>query len=208
MSEITLLMHFRTNIRDVFEAFSRSDKLTGWFSESAEISIDDGRYDFWGKRTPEAPSRNDGRHALTAFKTEKLIEYNWNVRGSDSTVRLEFALRGSGTDVTLYHTGLPDLKPSESSIGDFWAMVLEGLRGWLEIGRRPHFLDYSSPPRGDVRLSVEIDVPPEMVFRALTEPEYLNPWIAKDSKVDPRPGGQMGFGWGGGSAQNNRYPTR
>jgi uncharacterized protein YndB with AHSA1/START domain len=44
-------------------------------------------------------------------------------------------------------------------------------------------------------MSILIDAPPAAVWRALTEPELMNRWIASAAEVEPRVGGRYGFGW-------------
>lgn len=57
----------------------------------------------------------------------------------------------------------------------------------------PHILD----PELDLELVREIDVAPELVWRAWTEPELIKqwfapaPWTIADASVDLRPGGGM-----------------
>jgi uncharacterized protein YndB with AHSA1/START domain len=72
------------------------------------------------------------------------------------------------------------------------------LRHWLEKGRAYRLLDYSAEQRGDVRVSIDIDVPPAAVFYALTDSTQMNRWIGSEGSVDPRPGGEIDFGWGMG----------
>jgi len=45
------------------------------------------------------------------------------------------------------------------------------------------------------RLSIEIEAPPSAVFRALTDPEQLNRWMAAAARVEPRVGGVFDLGW-------------
>ena len=58
---------------------------------------------------------------------------------------------------------------------------------------QPHILD----PELDLELVREIDVSPDLVWRAWTEPELLKqwfspaPWSVADASVDLRPGGAM-----------------
>jgi uncharacterized protein YndB with AHSA1/START domain len=47
-------------------------------------------------------------------------------------------------------------------------------------------------------LSIEIDAPPEAVFRALTEAEEIVRWFAPEAKVTPGEGGSIWVSWGPG----------
>jgi uncharacterized protein YndB with AHSA1/START domain len=113
-------------------------------------------------------------------------------------VEYEIVPESDGCVFQLRHTGLPKLEPYESSIGDFWSHVLEGLRNWLERGEAYELMDYSRAPRGDVDVSLFISAGPQDVFKSLTDPFQLDRWVAKKSKLDPRPGGEIDFGWGAG----------
>jgi len=45
----------------------------------------------------------------------------------------------------------------------------------------------------EIRKSVEIDAPPEAVFRALTDERELIRWIPTKAKMEPRVGGELRF---------------
>jgi len=45
----------------------------------------------------------------------------------------------------------------------------------------------------EIRKSVEIDAPPEAVFRALTDEKELVKWMPTDATIDPRMGGALHF---------------
>jgi len=42
-----------------------------------------------------------------------------------------------------------------------------------------------------VEISTEIDAPPEIVFRYLTDPERFSRWLGAKVELDPRPGGAV-----------------
>ena len=79
-------------------------------------------------------------------------------------------------------------------VDDHWRLAMGNLTAYLADGVglvRPDFSD----PAPEVRASIDIAAPPAAVFRALTEPEGLNQWIAAAATVDLRVGGSMSFGW-------------
>lgn len=45
---------------------------------------------------------------------------------------------------------------------------------------------------------IEIDAPPEAVWRAITEAEELTRWYVQSAEIDPRPGGTYRISWGEG----------
>lgn len=49
-----------------------------------------------------------------------------------------------------------------------------------------------------VEHEVQLDAPPERVWRALTEAEELRRWFPLDARIEPRPGGEIWLSWGPG----------
>jgi len=45
----------------------------------------------------------------------------------------------------------------------------------------------------EIRKSVEVDAPPDVVFRALTDEKELVQWMPTEAKMDPRVGGVIRF---------------
>jgi uncharacterized protein YndB with AHSA1/START domain len=198
MAELNLGIDIKAPVEKVFSALIEPDDLRQWFAEHADISVEEKRYDFWGRHTPENPSREQGNHRLMRFIPNRLIEFSWKLRGAESVVQYELHESASGCVLTMYHRDLPTSKPNQSSIGDFWSHSLEGLRHWLETGRAYRLFDYSLLPRGDVQVSIDIDVPPSVVYHALTDAGQMERWIGSKGSIDPRRGGKIDFGWGMG----------
>jgi uncharacterized protein YndB with AHSA1/START domain len=181
----------------VYAALTDSQALAAWFAEFAEVAVDEGRYDFWGRFTPETPDREGGRHALRAAEEGRRLAYDWRVQGTDTTVEFALVPRDGGTTLALTHRGVP--KGHELgfySLEDFWFLSLENLRRHLD-GRPVTRCDFSAPGTGDIRHSVEIAGGREAVFAALIRPEELERWIASAATVEPVVGGRYDFGWGG-----------
>lgn len=198
MSDIKLELFIKADQDSVFKACLDPKALETWFAEYARVSVKQGRYDFWGRYSPEAPDRDSGTHRIRAFEEGQGLVYDWRLRGAETRVEYEILPEKDGCVFRLSHTGLPVLKPNESSIGDFWIHALEGLRNWLERGRPYELMDYARVPAGDVSLTVNIAAQPQDVFHSLTDPHQLDRWIAKKARLDPRPGGEIDFGWGQG----------
>jgi uncharacterized protein YndB with AHSA1/START domain len=49
-----------------------------------------------------------------------------------------------------------------------------------------------------------VSVPPEKVFRALTQPSLLRKWFVASAKFSPRTGGNYTFNWGGEMSQSGK----
>lgn len=198
MAELNLGIDIKASAKDIYSALIDSGTLTKWFAEHVDIHIDQNKYDFWGKFTPNNPNRKQGSHRLIRSIPDKLIEFEWKLRDIDSFVQFEIHQNESGCVLTMYHQNLPLARPNQSSIGDFWSHALEGLRHWLERGRAYRLLDYSKAQRGDIQIDVSIDVPPSEVFRALTDNVQMERWIGSKGSIDPKPGGKIDFDWGMG----------
>src|SRR5690606_21481612 len=50
-----------------FRAWSETDELRQWFSEHADVALDDNQFTFWGRYQPDTPAReNAGQRLLLA----------------------------------------------------------------------------------------------------------------------------------------------
>ena len=54
----------------------------------------------------------------------------------------------------------------------------------------------------DVTREIELDSPPDEVWRALTDPAELEQWFANDVELDPREGGEGTFRWDDGDERH------
>src|SRR4051812_32297020 len=66
-----------------------TDNLSAWFSEYADISLPEERYDFWGRYTPETPTRESGRHPLVSYDEGKRLSFRWHLDKEDRTIEIE-----------------------------------------------------------------------------------------------------------------------
>lgn len=198
MAELNLGIDINAPAEEIYAALIEANSLTQWFAEHTDISIEDNRYDFWGRFTPGAPGREQGHHRLIRVIPNRLVEFEWRLRDTDSLVQYEIHQNTSGCVLTMYHRNLPLAKLRQSSIGDFWSHGLEGLRHWLEKGRAYQLLDYAESQRGDISVVVDINVAPALVFNALTDSTQMERWVGSKGSIDPKPGGKIDFGWGMG----------
>ncbi len=181
----------------VFRALTDSTALTTWFAEHAAVSLDDNRYDFWGRFTPEAPQRAQGGHDIELVESNRRLRYTWHLRGADTTVELRLAERDGTTIVGLWHYGIPHIahgEPDCYAMDDLWTLWLENLRRYVE-GRPATRCDFSASMTGNLTQTVEIDGPAASVWDALVNPKQLNRWIACNATVEPAVGG-LWMDWG------------
>jgi len=54
----------------------------------------------------------------------------------------------------------------------------------------------------NVKREIELDAPPDEVWRALTDPDELEQWFANDVDLDPREGGEGTFRWDDGEERH------
>jgi uncharacterized protein YndB with AHSA1/START domain len=167
----------------VWNALTDSRKLEQWFCEHADVSLRDGRFDFWGVYTPDVPDREDGRHAIVKVVERELLSYAWRIRGEDTTVELTLA---DGEDETIVRLSHDCPAPSEETtdIPGFWSLALEhGLRGFAEFGvagagRFDFRLPTVHPDHTEV--CVEIDAPREHVFGVLIADLEQQWWVTDE----------------------------
>ncbi|MFZ0545229.1 MAG: SRPBCC domain-containing protein [Candidatus Promineifilaceae bacterium] len=185
----------------VFEALTDTEMVMGWFAESAEIDLAQGRYDYWGRFTPETPDREAGCHPILAVTLNEAIRYQWQTEQGPSEVGVALKAYQGGTLLALTHEIFPkeETEAGEESgvfpLEDFWFLSLENLRRFLD-GRSVTRCDFSIKITGDVVVSFDFDAPADEVFGALIRPDQLNQWIANQAVVEPKIGGNFDYGWG------------
>lgn len=183
----------------VYKALTSAEALETWFAEGAEVDLPAGRYDFWGRYTPETPDREQGRHEIIASEQNSLLRFAWPLEGVTTEVEYRLHPRADATILTVTHTGCGKDASAPCAPEDFWFLALENLRRHVE-GREvySHFDFHTLNSKGDIRHEIEIDAPADVVFSKLVEPAELNRWIAYDASVEPQVGGTLDLGWGGG----------
>ncbi len=182
----------------VYRALTEAAELEKWFAEHADVSLTDGRYDFWGRFTPETPGKRAGHHPVKVLEPGKRFQYQWTLRGGDTTVDVQLAKRGSRTVVVVRHHDIP--KSTEPGMAgyafeDVWFLALENLKRHL-TGHDVVRCDFSAVRPGDIRHTIAIKGTPHDVWQALVSPDQLNRWIASNASVDLKPGGLYDLGWG------------
>jgi uncharacterized protein YndB with AHSA1/START domain len=184
----------------VFQALTDNVELERWFAEHAAVALDDGRYDFWGRFTPEAPGRDQGHHPLDTGG-EADLTFRWQLRGAATTVAITLIPEASGTRVVVLHNGIPERQEDEPNYFNFWIQTLANLRRWVEDGSTGLRCDHGGMPYNEVRVVAEIDGSREAVYELLATPDGLDQWIGRGASVEPRVSGRMDFGWGDGGPQ-------
>ncbi len=180
----------------VFTAFTDADAMTEWLAESAEVALDDGRYEFWGRYTPAG---DRPRQRLTGVEAGRSLRFHWQLDGGPaSTVDITLAPDDAGTQVSVTHAGLP--APVRQALDCFWHITLVNLVAHCEgVATMPPF-DFSVPAQGDALVRVVVDVPAEEVFASLLDPARVDAWTGGKAVIDAKVGGRYDFGWDDGPA--------
>jgi uncharacterized protein YndB with AHSA1/START domain len=196
--EITVRIDIAASPEAVYQALTDGQQLEAWFAEHANVSLEDGRFGFWGRLTPETPSQPAGSQRLLRADHARQVRFEWQLRGEETTVSFDIRKKGPGTELNLVHFGLPTIKAGQYAVADFWSLSLENLRAWVERSEIGLQCDFSKIQLGEVQLEVDIEAPPETVFETLIDPEKLALYIAPDPVVEPEVGGRYDYGWGEG----------
>ncbi|HXV97962.1 MAG TPA: SRPBCC domain-containing protein [Anaerolineae bacterium] len=179
----------------VFQALTDSAALTAWFAETADISLTEKRYDFWGRFTLETPDREQGRHPLLEVEPDRCLKFGWRLQGQDTTVEIRLIPQGQQTVVSVEQKNVTPSADGFWGYEDFWFLSLDNLRRYVDGKTDVVRCDYSAIKPGDVHQEIKINGSAEAVFAALINPEELNRWIASQARVEPKVGGQYELGW-------------
>lgn len=195
--QLTLQQDIAASPADVFAAISETSAVQRWFAEAADISLPDKRYDFWGRFTPEIPSRENGRHPILKAIPDEQLQFGWQLSGQETAVKYLLKPHEKGTRMQLqWSLRSTPAKGELNPLGweDFWFLSFENLRRFID-GRSIVRCDFTAIRPGEISLSVDIDGPADEVFDVLINPAQLERWIASKATVEPEEGGEYDFGW-------------
>jgi len=194
----------------VFEACTDPERLRVWFAEEVELP----------KLQAGAPFRFRGRGVfgpteaeIVAIEAERIFAFAGDWANVPSHIEWHFSqgeapswacLPGETPDPEQKWTQLRvlhrlerpvDMPKPELVVDDYWRLATSNLLGVID-GRGNVLLPDFGDPDPVIRLTIEIDASPAKVFAALTTPDLLNQWIAKEARVDLREAGAFDLGWG------------
>jgi uncharacterized protein YndB with AHSA1/START domain len=184
----------------VYRALTDPAALRTWLAEQAEVSLPEGRFEFWGR---SVPGGERGRQRLLAAEPDRLLRFAWLPAGEETVAEIRLEPRGpNDTALTLTQSGASTFEELVAGLGDrpplhdFWRLSIANLASHLEGRELAPRHDFSRSRRTEARVEIDIDAPPERVYASLIEPEQLNRWIAGDAEVDPRVGGHIAYSRG------------
>jgi uncharacterized protein YndB with AHSA1/START domain len=177
----------------VYAALTDAAALRAWLAEHAEVSLDHGVFEFWGRFTPEGKR---GRQRLLGAEPGQRLRFSWTLDGAETEVDITIERQDGGTRLTLTHANVAPRASGDCYwVCDLLMLSLANLASYCEgrgIGPRCDFTAFRDT---EARASVEIAASPSQVFASLIEPAQLNRWIAERAEVDPEVGGRYDFGW-------------
>jgi uncharacterized protein YndB with AHSA1/START domain len=200
-------VHLSAPPADVYRALSEPDALEAWLAEHADVSLEDGKFEFWGRYTPDGAR---GHQRLLATEKDQLLRFAWTIGSLETTT--EFRLepgKDGGTRMAISYTNVPTLEElaagAEGAIlWTFWLIPASALADYVE-GREPgprFDFEAAKAAKGDeMRTTVTLDAPPDEVYPYLIEPEKLDQWIGMNSRADARVGGEIEIHEGQGAAK-------
>jgi uncharacterized protein YndB with AHSA1/START domain len=153
----------------VWSALTERHQLVRWFCEHADIDLDSGRFDFWGRHTPGAPTHDEGHGRIVAMERLRRLSIEWG------GVTITFTL-GDGT-LNVLHEGVADRPSSAEHLpSHWWQFALGHLDALLTTGATGPRFDWSWPHHAGFSATAEIDAPPETIFD-----ELVDGWVRPDN---------------------------
>jgi uncharacterized protein YndB with AHSA1/START domain len=172
--EHTIEIYLDATPERVWRAVTDSKELAGWFCEHADVDLEQGRYDFWGRYTPGAPGRDFAHHPVLAVEPGHRLRYAWAVGrepgwryAKDAAVELSLTVLdgGQGTCLRVVRKNEGPPPPNGGDPEHFWGFALRHLRAWIELGRPGPRYDYTWPcENGEFEIQAEVRAPREVVF--------------------------------------------
>lgn len=179
----------------VFIALTDPDELSEWLTDSAEVVLDEHRYEFWGRYVPQG---DRPRQRLVSAETNAGLTFDWDFAGAEpSRVTITVAQHDeTGSVVTVEHAGIPSTGTADTTaLSCFWWVSLANLAAHCEgLPTMPPF-DFSVPAQGDALVRTVIDVPAEEVYASLLDPAQVDKWARGTALIEPVVGGRYDFGW-------------
>jgi uncharacterized protein YndB with AHSA1/START domain len=155
----------------VWGALTTTDHLERWFCEHADVALDEGRYDFWGRYTPLVPGREQGRHEVLEVRERELLRFAWTLATGTTTVEVTLQATDAGTTVRVLHSDIPRWGRGDApGWRNVWAFTLEALRTYVELDELPPKFDYANNIRDEINLSVVVHADRRATWQALVEP--------------------------------------
>ncbi len=183
------------SVSRVWRALTEPHELVQWLAESCDIDLAAGRFAL----TSGTPGVT-GAHRVVHVEPEGTLELSWQLEPDTTTgVRIELSADGDRTRMVTHHA----MNANSKAVGighlhELWSYNNSLLKMWLELGEAKCRLASDRTPEPAIRHQMELAVPADDVFDALTSPARISHWnaFAKVPRCDNEVGGTYSFGWG------------
>lgn len=179
-------------VKEVRHALTDPAAMRVWLAEHAEADLP-GRYAFWGRHTPEG----DAPHQRPLHADDRTVRFAWTLGGVETTTELRVGEEGPDSTIVTVEQSHFDMqealaeKGTRSVLLTYWCLALANLAEHLEGRELTPKVDFTS---ADLRATVLIDAPPEMVFHALIDSESVTRWFNCPVGIEPHVGGRYAMG--------------
>ncbi|GGM78200.1 hypothetical protein GCM10011609_12530 [Lentzea pudingi] len=186
-----------------YRALTTADDLRVWLAEHADVDLEHGVYEFWGRYTPDGER---GRQKLLDV-TSSSVRFSWLLKGTEYTIELGVEERDGQTLIVATQSPYPEWgagiedEGGAGVIHTFWSLTLANLVEHVE--GRPVFAlcDFSTPEQ---RIEVDIAAPPAAIINALTDADVFARYFGARCSIEPHVGGR----WAMGSFEEEPNPAK
>lgn len=197
---MTIGIHVSATPAATYTALTDPAALTRWLAEHVDVSIEDGRFEFWGRYTPQGER---GRQRLLAAERDRLLRIAWTLDGEETTTEVRLEPADGGTRLVLDQTGVPSMEELMAPTGPrdglhtlhtFWGFSLANLAEYVEGRQSLPLCDFSEHRPNEIRIDLDLAASPERVFAALVEPKLILAWFGVEPDVEAWVGGRHTLG--------------
>ena len=207
---------FQAPATALFEALVDEATLRQWLATNARVDArKGGAYHFWGPDVLWGTSESETQGEVLEFDRPKALAIRWCWKGHEGRVSFEVREAAGGSELAIEHRFEtfdpgPD-GPGPDIAGCHWRIAAGNLTQVL--AGRPASLrpDYTVHARGipaRVELEIDIDAPPERVFRALLDPAQMRVWMNAPAPEADAERQRYSYGWTRGDEATEVGPVR
>lgn len=200
MSTGTIRVRTSAPAARIHEALTTAEGLRTWLAEDAQVDLEGGQYEFWGRYTPEGER---GRQKLLDHD-DKSVRFSWVLYGTEYTVELGVEQGDGETLIAVAQTPYPTWGVGDEQaevLQTFWPLVLANLVEHVEGRPVFGFCDFTTPEQ---RFETDIAATPSAIIDALTDPDVFARWFGARMEIEPHVGGR----WTMGSFEQNEHPAK
>jgi uncharacterized protein YndB with AHSA1/START domain len=200
----------------VFDALLDQEILMSWLAEKVRIEPHKGgTLRFWGRDVIWCVSEDETEGEILELDRPHSLVFSWRWKGHSTRVSFGIEQAGATTRLSVEHHfetfDAGSGGPGPDMAGCHWRIAIQNLVSVLASGHaslRPDYTALAREGNQRVELEIEIDAPPERVFRALLDPAQVSLWMqAEAPEIDPA-ANRYSYGWHRGEAGVEVGPVR